>query len=52
MKEFTEKVELSEITVDKLSKEIDRIIQKKKINKFKKRQPKSIIAINNEVSVN
>ena len=36
MKEFTEKVDLSEITVDKLSKEIDRIIKTKKENRIKR----------------
>jgi len=40
MKEFTEKVDLSEITVDKLSKEIDRVIQKKRASRIKKAQSK------------
>ena len=40
IKDFTEKVELSEITVDKISKEIDRVIQKKRATKARRKMRK------------
>lgn len=43
IKEFSEKVDLSEITVDKISKEIDRVIQKKRASRLKKVQARTKI---------